>query len=173
MLAQRCRKLLFILSKLKPTKPIKLTEADKVRFWKKVDQRGSDECWEWQACCNRRGYGIFKISGFVYYVNRVAYVITNGDTELQVLHNCDNPPCCNPAHLYLGTPKINSERRDAEGRNTHGERHANAKLTEADVCEIRRLRVGGWLLREIAQEFGIAESNVSMICSRKSWRHLS
>ena len=154
-------------------KPINLTEADIARFWSKVDQHDPNDCWGWTEGRSSKGYGRFWISSS-YQAHRVAYVITNGDTELEVLHTCDHPWCCNPAHLYAGTQKDNG--RDCVDRNRHidtcGENHGLAKLTESNVHEIRRLRNGGWLLREIAEEYGISKSQVSMICNSKRWKHI-
>jgi len=153
-----------------------LTEADKVRFWEKVDRRGPDECWEWQAYRNHQGYGRFRLNGFLFRVHRVAFAIMNGDAELQVCHHCNNPPCCNPKHLYAGTQVDNIQQCIAEGRFTRGdncgEKQGHAKLTEADVREIRRLREGGWLQREIAEEYGIYQSTVSKICLGRNWKHI-
>ena len=155
-------------------KPIKLTEADKIRFWEKVNRRGPDDCWEWQACRTQDGYGMFRIDGSTCRAHRVAFVIVNGDAKLQVLHHCDNPPCCNPNHLYAGTNDNNVRDRDKKGRaaDHRGEKHGRAKLTEDNVHEIRRLRENGWLLREIAEEYGIHLSQVFRICNGKHWKHI-
>ncbi len=157
-------------------RPIKLTEADIARFWEKVDRRGPKECWEWQATRISNGYGRFRIGHFLYRAHRVAFVITNSDTKLQVCHYCNNPPCCNPKHLYAGTQKDNVQQCIAEGRFTRGdncgEKQGHAKLTEADVREIRRLYAGGWLQRVIAKEYGINQTAVSKICTGRNWKHI-
>ena len=153
-------------------KPIKLTESDTARFWSKVDCAGPDDCWEWTEGCNR-DYGIFHdCNGSTYLAHRVAFVVTNGDTKLQVCHTCNNPPCCNPNHLYAGTQKDNMDQCVAEGRSNRGESSSSAKLTEFDVYAIRWLRAGGWLQREIAEEYGICQSQVSRICLGKNWKHI-
>jgi len=155
-------------------RPINLTEADKVRFWEKVARRGPDECWEWTEGRGKGGYGIFHDCYVAYYAHRIAFVVTYGDTELRVLHDCNHPWCCNPAHLYAGTQRQNIQQCHAEGRaaDHRGEKHGYSKLTEDDVREIRRLYAGGRFHREIAEEYGIALSHVSRICNRKSWKHI-
>lgn len=75
------------------SKPINLDVTDEARFWEKVNKRGSHECWEWQACRDTKGYGYFKLNGSMYLAHRIAFVVTNGDTELLILHDCDKPSC--------------------------------------------------------------------------------
>ena len=122
------------------------------RFWSKV-ARGAG-CWAWQASRDRHGYGRFGLDGHVEYAHRVAWVLTRGAIPqgLRVLHRCDNPPCCNPAHLYLGTPAQNTADMISRGRegflknnrfltrpeDNRGERNPAAKLTAAQVHDIRR-----------------------------------
>jgi len=155
-------------------KPINLTEADVARFWSKVDKRGPNDCWEWAGGRDKDGYGQFYDCTYSpYRANRIAFVITNGDTKLQVCHTCNNPPCCNPAHLYAGTQLDNVKQAIRENRlDSRGEKHGLAKLTESDVREIRALYVDGWLQREIAEVFGIVQQQVSHICRGKRWKHI-
>jgi len=160
-----------------PVRPINLSEADMIRFWKKVDQRGLGDCWKWQAGCLFAGYGRFcDCRGSKYLAHRVAFVVTNGDTKLQVCHICNNPSCCNPNHLYAGTQGENIQQCIADGRRAiedrRGEKAGYVKLIESDVREIRRLYAGGWLQREIAEEYDIHSSTVSAIIRGQNWRHL-
>ena len=83
------------------------------RFWEKVEFGAPDECWLWTAARDRRGYGMFEH----HYASRVAYTLTVGDPgDLDVLHACDNPPCCNPLHLWAGTAQDNIQDAIAKGR---------------------------------------------------------
>mgnify|MGYP001580832375 CR=1 FL=1 len=79
------------------------------RFWEKVDIRDWDECWLWTAGTSGSGlrgyYGWFWTGHDQQYAHRIAYQLAYGDLspELEVCHTCDNPPCCNPGHLFQGT----------------------------------------------------------------------
>lgn len=105
-----------------PIVPIRLDESLRSRFWAKVDQRSADECWEWTAYRNDKGYGrIGRTGGKAHFLApRVSWTIAFGDIPdgLIVCHHCDNPPCVNPAHLFLGTHKDNADDRETKGRSS-------------------------------------------------------
>lgn len=109
----------------KPTKEAKLAarkEKAIARFWSRVDQRGPDECWEWLGYRNPDGYGhlTLRIITESAYAHQLAFELANGyKSQLWVLHSCDNPPCCNPAHLREGTPKDNMRDSIERGRAAH------------------------------------------------------
>jgi hypothetical protein len=136
------------------------------RFWSKVDVRWSAECWPWRAKRNTKGYGAFQDQK----AHRLAYEFLVGDVpgDLLVLHRCDNPPCCNPAHLFLGTGVDNVRDMDGKGRrrSAYGEKHPHAKLTSADVAAIRASALPG---KELATLYGVASSTISEI-RRYRWR---
>jgi hypothetical protein len=92
---------------------------DPERLWKKVLKGGPDECWPWQGSCNIKGYGQISIEGRPRTVTRVIWKLLYQDIPpgIHLLHRCDNPPCCNPAHLFLGTPKDNTQDMMRKGRN--------------------------------------------------------
>lgn len=92
-------------------------------FWKYVDVRGPDDCWLWMRYCDRDGYGRFRSQS----AHRVAWELANGPTSLHVLHDCDNPRCCNPRHLHTGTQQDNMRERSARGRVPHGPAHYKYK----------------------------------------------
>ena len=141
------------------------------RFFEKVVIRESG-CHEWIAGCSANGYGAFQKDGASHGAHRVAYEIAFGQIPdgLCVCHTCDNPRCCNPAHLFLGTDKDNATDRTAKGRDAHGERNGVAKLTNERVLEI--FRADG-TQEEIAAEYGVCQQQVCKIKRRVAWRHVT
>ncbi|WP_158618922.1 MULTISPECIES: HNH endonuclease [Pantoea] len=135
------------------------------------------ECWEWQRHTNNAGYGKLTINGRGVYAHRLAYQLTKGDLPqgMEVLHSCDNPACINPAHLAAGTHSQNMKDCSAKGRAkmptviVRGERNGAAKLREVDVRSIKRLLEKGWTQRDIAERFGISQSQVSHIKLGRAW----
>lgn len=99
-----------------------MTKTWQERFWAKIDKRGPDECWEWLGSRKDKGYGQVQRTDEsgrkVLSSHRLAWEIANGPipTGLFVCHHCDNPPCCNPAHLWLGTCRDNIHDMHAKGR---------------------------------------------------------
>lgn len=146
-------------------------EDAKARFWDKVDIGSADECWEWQAAI-RNDYGLFSVNGTSHSAHRVAFALDEGEPPEQlVLHKCDNKVCCNPRHLYDGDGSDNMndwfDRQDA-GQYFEGEENPNAKLTESEVKEIKRM-LGEYSTGEIAGEFGVHPSTISNIKSGYNW----
>ena len=94
------------------------SERDKARFWIKVKQ--TNMCWEWTACLNKHGYGVFRIK-YESLCHRISYQIFHGKLEknIQVLHKCDNPKCVNPDHLFTGTHIDNMKDKSIKGRARH------------------------------------------------------
>lgn len=128
-------------------------------------------CWEWYGRRHSAGYGLISRGR---YAHRAAYAQAHGpiDSAQHVLHRCDNPPCCNPAHLFLGTQADNMADKQAKGRQARGARNGSAKLTEHDVRGIRCLVSYGETHAAIAGRFGVAPSQVSMIRNGHTWRHV-
>jgi len=122
-----------------------------------------------------QGYRIVSVNGVKTYAHRVAWETAHGPIPkgMCVCHHCDNPPCIELTHLFLGTKPDNNADMVAKGRQARGERIASAKLTEADVRAIRALYAGGGLLqRELAHQFGIAQTTVSHIVTGECWGHV-
>lgn len=126
-------------------------------------------CWHWNGATNNKGYGQITVAGKRASTHRVAFEVSVrklNDGE-QVLHRCDNPLCINPAHLFVGTPAINSMDKIAKGRHAHGERIATAKLTAKQVLEIRRSRA---LQSQLAATYGVTQSAISRVRNGARWK---
>lgn len=162
------------------------------RFFSKVEK--SDGCWLWLGAKDRNGYGMFSVGSArrpdgtrrnsMVLAHRVAYEIAFGPIPrrgelrcLCVLHNCENPGCVNPKHLFLGTNLDSVRKMDAKGRRRTkalcGADHGNAVLTEDQVREIVRRHFDDKVpQRHLAAEFGVAASTVNHIFTGRLWKHL-
>ena len=133
------------------------------------------ECWEWKGARNPVGYGRMRLNGKMIYPHRLTWDLKHGPikTGLLVCHTCDNPPCCNPAHLFLGTHADNSADCVRKGRHKRvsprGQDAGRAKLTNAQVVAIRN---DPRVQRLIAADYHIDSSSVSDIKNRITWRHM-
>lgn len=144
------------------------------RFWKYLTRGLSNECWFWRGYKNRYGYGEFRCFYKKYAAHRFSYELHHGviDNGMSVLHKCDNPACCNWAHLFLGTTHDNMMDKVKKGRQQRGEGIHQSKITEADVLEILHLRDQGVRQVAIATKFGISQPRVSKIIRREAWTHV-
>lgn len=141
------------------------------RFWEKVDK--TEDCWIWTSAVDHRGYGLLGGNAPMRPAHRLSYLLAYGHPgDGQVCHTCDNPPCVNPRHLFLGDNALNRADMAAKKRSTWGERNRHAKLTEDQVREIRRQAADKVLHRVIAERFGISRATVSDIFHRRSWHQL-
>jgi hypothetical protein len=147
------------------------------RFWSKVDVRGENECWEWQAA-NDWHYGHIRVGNKMEKAHRVAWRIACGEIPegMCVLHRCDNPSCVNPAHLFLGTYADNNADMAMKGRHGdfRGERNGSSKLIRDQVLEIRCLAAQGKVSqREIGEMFGVSKGAIGRILRHQTWAWLS
>jgi hypothetical protein len=162
---------------------------DAARFWQRVRVLDPDDCWEWQGGTDGQGYGTFWFEGRSIKAHRAAYYYGRGYRGwvpaggLKVCHHCDNPPCCNPAHLFLGTQADNlaDMRKKGRQRGPRGDRSATAKLTPAQVADIRatyarRGRPGrkqaddpSPSLAEYARLYGVTKGTIYRIVAGESW----
>jgi HNH endonuclease len=164
--------------------------ATATRFWRKLDRKGPvpahvpglGPCWLWTGHIVR-GYGHFAVTPAVTvkahrYAFEASYGLVPGG--FQVCHACDNPPCCNPMHLFPGTAGANAQDREMKGRGRSnasgwrspycGERHHYSKLAADDVAELRRLAFSGLSGPALAIRFGISVTQANRIASGRSWR---
>jgi predicted XRE-type DNA-binding protein len=118
---------------------------------------------------NQKPFGRYRIS-----THRLSYQINRGSipASLCVCHSCDNPACCNPEHLFLGTHADNARDRETKRRGQYGEEHPNAKLTDDEVRDIHRKAASGLRQSEIAEKYGLTQAAVSAIVTGKLWAHL-
>lgn len=162
------------------------------RFWSNVVQ--ADGCWQWKASTTEDGYGRIFGDGRQQRAHRISWEIHKGPIPegMSVLHRCDNPPCCNPAHLFLGTTADNMADKFAKGRENlpsrsganhwtrkkadaiaRGGDYGRSDLTDAIVAEIRaRHSAGGITQRNLAAEYGIGYKNLNLIITGKTWKHV-
>lgn len=132
-------------------------------FWSKVDRTG--DCWPWTGCKNWAGYGKVGVENQLKGTHRVAWELTNGPIPdgLHVCHRCDNPPCCNPDHLFLGTRSDNM--RDAREKG----RIAGQKLTRADVDVIRAEYAGGISMAAIGRARNVTRRSIANVIHGRTW----
>lgn len=156
------------------------------RFESKYIPEPMSGCWLWTAAVDACGYGQLAMGGtshFALRAHRVAWTIYRGEIPigLQVLHKCDNPPCVNPDHLFLGTHIDNMLDRDSKGRSylvktpidNRGSRHGNSKLTEDDVRAMRQLTDSTMTISQAARQFHIARHTAWEIIKRRRWKHVT
>lgn len=140
------------------------------RFWDKVDIRTPVECWEWQAGCNRSGYGRFNLDAGPELAPRLVMGLRL-EAEGLALHHCDNPPCVNPLHLYVGTHADNSADAKSRGRLVSPIGKLSGKSADEDlIFSIRWRREEGASVRAIEAEFEIPHNGwVSRVCNGDRW----
>lgn len=138
------------------------------RFWIAVDRRAPTECWPWLRAVNGRGYGLANHNG-ERGAHRVAYSLAVGPIPkgLMVLHECDNPPCCNPAHLKLGTNTLNTQDKLRRGRLG-----ATAKLNPDSVRAIRQSLAVGTPRSTLSARYNVTETCIRHIEIGHTWRHV-
>jgi hypothetical protein len=147
------------------------------RFKEFIGETNERGCIVWSGYKSHDGYGRFYMgNNITVAAHRFSYEINCGPIpdNLQVLHKCDNPPCVNPEHLFLGTPNDNAKDRAKKGRQQrhHGESNPNSKVSVEDVKEIRKMHKQGYTSKQIAELFPIASSSIRRIYSRKDWKHI-
>lgn len=137
------------------------------------------DCMIWQGNILSDGYGRVYVDGKAWRVHRLVVELATGKKippSMVVCHTCDTPLCCNPDHLFLGTPKQNHHDAMKKLRHTHGEKVNTCKLNEQQVCEILRR----WHAAEkkyglhssLAREFNVSSANIRYLVIGKTWKHL-
>lgn len=144
------------------------------RFWEKV--RKTDGCWLWTGSVVPKGYGQISLNNIPIPAHRLSYRIHFGEIPagLCVCHRCDNPPCVNPAHLWLGTRIENNLDCERKGRRRFavGEACPQCKLKERHVREIRKKFSEGASKNELASQYGVVSMTIHAIIKGDIWRHV-
>lgn len=152
------------------------------RYWDRIVRRvrfgGYADCWEWVGSRTGQGYGKLQVRGDgTWTAHRLMYIIMWGPvpSDILVCHKCDNPPCVNPHHLFLGTHQDNTDDMKRKGRHRSdprtGELNYRAKLTEAQVRLMRSTH--GVTQGRLAEMFGVSRTQVSRILNGTRWGHLT
>ena len=140
------------------------------RFWAKVAVTGEDACWEWMGEVHDHGYGIFYIGSRKLRAHRAAYELSIGPIPegLYVCHHCDNRACCNPAHLFIGTPQENMDDMVRKGRSARAFRIARCRFTDAQVLAMVAMRKAGASVSEVSGLFGVSQRYLrDLMCGRR------
>lgn len=129
------------------------------RLWEKIDVRGPDECWPWLGGSAPGGYGLIGHAGKTVRATRVVYTEYFGDPGgLHVCHRCDNPPCCNPNHLFAGTPSDNVRDSINKGRN-----FGPNQVSEQTLEYIRFMYEERWhpaVIKELSGRLGLTKTTI-------------
>lgn len=149
------------------------------RFWSKVSVLGENDCWPWLAAVRNKkeGYGAFWLNGKHQPSARVALILSGRfEDGKQALHRCDNPSCCNPSHLFLGTHQDNNTDKVIKKRHAFGSKNGFSKLTEEQVVFIKQNvprdgKEHPGLRKSLADKYGVSVSCITDVITR-GWRHV-
>lgn len=152
------------LAEVNAPTPKGATDRERLEFrgWQ-VTEGG---CWEWCGLRDERGYGRLWTGKRVEFAHRVMYRDERGNlpTDADILHQCDNPPCINPAHMRLGDDADNADDKVRRGRSINGELSHAHKLTDEQVAAIRESYTGAWGEQSrIADQYGVRQSYISVL----------
>jgi hypothetical protein len=147
-----------------------------VEFWKKIDVNEGDKCWNWLGAVTKYGYGRPRFQGKLIYAHRLSLIYKEPSIELDkrvVMHICDNPRCCNPKHLILGTHADNQADKVNKQRQAKGEKNGQSLLTEKQVKEARSKYIPKVITyKMLAKEYGVCRDTMQKAIRRIHWSHV-
>lgn len=150
----------------------RITEKITQRFWAKVNKTNGG-CWLWISTVDRCGYGKLSVNYKTKLAHRISWEIHHGPIPAGrcVLHNCDNPGCVNPRHLFLGSVADNMRDMSVKGRTPRGEAHPKNKLSIEDITDIRAA-AGRVLQIRLSEQYGVSKGHICKIIARETWTWL-
>ena len=135
-----------------------------------MDVRGHDECWPWLGARHADGHGRLGIGRRVVQAHRVAWMLEHGEVPdgepIAHADPCADPSCQNPRHLYRAEADELARRAAARLPHPSGDAHPRAKLTDAQVAEVRRRRAAGERGKDLAREYGVSDATISLAVRR-------
>lgn len=152
-------------------------QNDVQSLWSKVDKKSNEQCWPWLGQVTEKGYGRVRFQGGRYYAHRVIFYLEfpnaislaapkiDRDTQGFLLHKCDNPICCNPNHLFVGSQLDNIRDRDSKNRHADfsGEKNPNSKFSKEQVQKMKQEKANGKTAVSIAKERGVSYSCIKRL----------
>lgn len=162
------------MSRSRYIKNIRILNTDKNRFYSKVTIPNKNGCMEWTGSKFPNGYGQIKIKGKMMGAHRFSWKLINSHIpeKMCICHICDNKICVNIEHLFLGTVKDNCLDKVSKKRSVFGERNGRCVIKESDIQKIRKELSKGIDQRDIAKKYGVAQTTISAIKLKKSWKYL-
>jgi hypothetical protein len=164
------------LDKTKMKQHEHLRKRKSYNFWANVTIKDETQCWLWQGSVDAAGYGRMNriVDGRKFYrAHQLAFYLSKGNSQdLYICHECDNPTCCNPKHLFLGTALENTQDRDRKGRTAKGERLPIAKLKEEDIPVILKLKSTGLNNHHIGKKLGVSHETIRNVLAGNTWKHV-
>lgn len=167
---------------------INIKQSDIERFWNCVDKKSESECWVWKKSLSQRGYGKFQAAGKGLYAHRFSIVVSGIEIPdgMFSCHKCDNPPCCNPKHLFIGSPSDNQRDMALKGRSCKGEKNPSRihpdlfrgennhghKLTEKIVSQLRSNPPIGLNMNSEALKYSVSPSVLREAIIGTTWKHV-
>ena len=149
---------------------------DTAKFWANLGPpEGPKACRLWQRARSKAGYGQVRVAGVAIYAHRIAYVLAVGSIPpgQHVCHRCDTPACCEPTHLFAGTPSDNLSDAAKKGRLARGARNIQTKLTEANVATMRAEWANGVPVLVLARKYGVSTGTVYPAIARRTWKYVT